>query len=115
MAIIRCPACDRRISSKAPSCPHCHEAVGELNDEQRERLAMRRWRDQMYRVRNLTYLAMVLIVAGLGLWWVTGAEGLVLPINLGALILLMLGTMLYLVGWALLMWIRWRKDPRRTD
>lgn len=116
MAIIRCPACDRRMSSAARACPHCHEPVGELSESDRDRLLVRRWRDRIYRARNLTYLAMTLVVAGLIIWWLTEPQGLVLPIGLVPGLLLGLGLIGYVAGWSWLVWLRMRQDPRRlTD
>ncbi len=113
MAIIRCPSCDQRISSLATDCPRCHEPVAELSDGQRERLALRRWRDQLYRARNLTYLGMTLVVIGMITWWVGEPQGLGLPMAPLAGYLIGSGGTAYLLGWGWLTWLRWRKDPRK--
>jgi len=113
MAIIRCPSCDQRISSLATSCSHCYEPVGKLSDEQRDRLALRRWRDRLYRARNFTYLSMTLVVIGMIAWWIGEPEGLVLPMTPLAGYLLGAGTTAYVLSWGWLAWLRWRKDPRK--
>ena len=114
MAIIRCPSCNRRISSMAKSCPHCHEAVGELDQTERNKLARRRWRTQLYRARNLTYLAMGLVVAGALVWWMTPPAGLTPPVSLPALLLLGLGIVGYIGGWGWVLWLRYWRDPERS-
>lgn len=113
MAIVRCPSCERRISSLAKSCPHCDEVLGTLTDEQRNRIAMRRWRARIYRARNATYLGMSLVVAGTIAWWLGEPQGLVLPVPAPAGWLLGLGVVAYLASWSALLWLRWRGDPSR--
>lgn len=114
MAIVRCPSCDQRISSLSDSCPHCHEALLVLSQEQRERLALRRWRDRVYRARNFTYLAMALVVAGLIAWWIGEPQGLTLPMTSLAGYLLGAGAAAYLISWSWLLWLRFRHDPRSS-
>lgn len=113
MAIIRCPACDRRMSSLAKSCPSCHEPIGELSETDRERLQIRRWRDRIYRARNLTYVAMTLVIAGLIGWFATGPPGLAWPVELIPGVLLGFGFVGYVASWGWLAWLRLREDPRK--
>ncbi|MFU8877083.1 MAG: hypothetical protein ACNA7E_03000 [Wenzhouxiangellaceae bacterium] len=113
MAIIHCPACNQRMSSVAKACPACHEPVGELSEEQRQTLLMRRWRDRIYRARNFTYLAMALVVFGLLGWWMSEPQGLAMPVGTIPAILLSVGVVGYLLGWGWLLWVRLREDPRR--
>jgi len=115
MAIIRCPACSRRISSVATACPHCHEAVGKLDRKDRSQLAYRRWRTQIYRARNLTYLAMALVVAGALVWWVAPPQGLVPPISAPAALLLALGLAGYIGSWVRMLWLRFMRAPDQLD
>lgn len=115
MSIVRCPACDRRMSSAAKACPHCHEPVGELSEPDRERLLVRRWRDRIYRARNLTYLAMTLVVAGMIAWWLTGPPGLALPIALVPGLLVGVGFVGYIASWSWLIWLRMLQDPRKRQ
>lgn len=115
MAIIRCPSCNRRMSSMAKACPHCHEAVGELDQKERDQLARRRWRTQLYRARNLTYLAMGLVVVGALVWWVTPPEGLTPPVSMPAMVLLGLGLVGYLGAWGWVLWLRFMRDPDKAD
>lgn len=115
MAIIRCPACNRRISSLAKACPHCHEAVVKLDREERYALARRRWRTQLYRARNLTYLAMGLVVVGTLVWWVAPPQGLVPPVGTPAMLLLGLGLVGYLGGWGWVLWLRYLRAPDRSE
>lgn len=106
MAIIHCPACSRRMSSLAKVCPYCDTPVGQLSEEDRQRLVTRRWRSRLYRARNVTYLAMTLVVLGMLWWWIAPPSGLVLPVPIPAALLLGLGLVLYLAGWCWLIWLR---------
>lgn len=114
MAIIRCPACSRRISSMAADCPHCHEPVGSLGSEERVKLARRRWRTQLYRARNLTYLAMGLVVIGALVWWMSPPAGLAPPVGVPASLLLGFGIVGYVGGWARVLWLRYMRAPDRS-
>lgn len=113
MAIIQCPACDRRVSSKAPACPHCHEPLADLDEDERERLLVRRWRDRIYRARNFTYLAMALVVAGMIAWWLAEPQGLMLPIGTVPGVLLAVGVLGYVAAWGWLLWLKLQRDPRK--
>ena len=103
------------MSSLAKACPHCHEPVGELSESEREKLAIRRWRDRIYRARNLTYIAMTLVVVGLIAWFVTEPRGLALPIGPVPGVLLGVGLIGYVASWGWLVWIKLRENPRRQS
>lgn len=113
MAIVRCPACHHRMSSLARVCPACHEPVGTVDESELEKIALRRWRDRLYHARNLTYVAMTLIVIGLVVWWVQPPSGLALPIGPVPSTLLAAGLLAYVAGWAWLLWLKLKADPRR--
>lgn len=106
MAIIHCPSCNRRMSSIAKVCPSCHTPLGKISEEERERLVLRRWRTRLYQARNVTYLAMTLVVAGMLWWWLAPPSGLALPVPVPAALLLGLGMVLYLAGWCWIVWLR---------
>jgi hypothetical protein len=106
MAIIHCPNCSRRISSQAPVCPHCDVALGELSPEEQERLTVRRWKRQLYRAANLSYLALTFLVIGAIWWWFYGPEGWVLPPPMGGIALVVVGAALYLVARCWIFWLR---------
>ncbi|MBY6205905.1 hypothetical protein [Halomonas denitrificans] len=111
MAIIRCPSCSSRMSSKAQACPNCHTPIGQLSQEERDRLAIRRWRAQAYRARNFTYLAMTLVVVGMVWWWLAPPQGLGLPVPSVAGGLLGLGLVGYLAAWGWLVWLKFFGRP----
>lgn len=115
MAIIHCPACNRRISSVAGTCPHCHQAIGELDRSERNELARRRWRARLHRARTLTYLAMGLVVAGALVWWMTPPAGLMPPVSMAAAVLLGLGIVGYVVSWSWMLWLRYMRAPGRQE
>ena len=115
MAIIHCPSCNRRMSSIAKACPHCHEPIGQLDSAERGELARRRWRGQLYRARNLTYLAMGLVVAGSLVWRVTPPRGLMPPVGPYAALLLGLGLVGYVASWSWFIWLRYFRDPDRAN
>ncbi|EKE77927.1 zinc ribbon domain-containing protein [Gallaecimonas xiamenensis] len=71
MAIIHCYACGKRISDKAPSCPHCGEARSSDPGAQAQGQALKRTL-LLGRLNNGAMLA--LVAAGLGflaLWFLS--------------------------------------------
>lgn len=114
MAIIRCPGCGRRVSSLARHCSHCDTPFSRLSREERDRLVIRRWKDQVYRARIVTYTAMGLVIAGALWWWFEAPRGLFPPPPETATVLIAVGVTLYLAGWAWIFWLRiTRKRPSR--
>ncbi len=66
MALTKCPSCQNKISSKASSCSHCgfslvedEEALDQLR-KQKHRL----FRNKMYRLKMLSYVAMAITLIG---------------------------------------------------
>lgn len=106
MAIVKCPACGQRISSLAQSCQHCGAGIGRLDSADRDRMARRRWRSQLDRAANATYIALAMLVGGVIWWWGDPPQGWYLPPPMAAIILLPLGLALYLVGRGWLFWLR---------
>jgi hypothetical protein len=65
MAIIQCPACDERISSRATQCPKCKldfETVDDFEAQQRK-LSSVRFKKQM-RLQNMSFIAVLLFATG---------------------------------------------------
>lgn len=114
MAIVHCPACGHRMSSLAGTCPSCHEPLRRISDEEREKLAARRRRHQIYQARNVTYLAMTLVIGGLLLWWISPPRGLQPPVGAVPTVLMAAGVVGYLAGWARMLWLR-SASGRRSD
>ena len=65
MAIINCPACNERMSSTQPVCPHC--GTGVSDDDSIER-AERKARNQRFkkkaRLQNMSFLCMLTFATG---------------------------------------------------
>ncbi len=111
MAIITCPNCSRRISSKYDICPHCDEGIGNVDPDELERRARRRRKRLMFRARMTTFMAMTVFMIGLLWWWVDGElMNLDMPPPAPALSLMVLGIAVYLVSWSYIAWLRWRAD-----
>ncbi len=67
---------------------------------------MQRWRDQVFRAAQLSYLALVMLMVGAGWWWFQSPTGWHMPPPLASLLLVFFGTLLYLGarGWTL--WLK---------
>ncbi len=69
MALINCPACSARVSSRAETCSNCNAPIANRNDEASERaLARARW-NKRKRLQNLAFLSIVSFMVGVGLLW----------------------------------------------
>ncbi|QKK01508.1 MAG: zinc ribbon domain-containing protein [Pseudomonadota bacterium] len=110
MAIIHCPGCSRRISNQVKACPHCGLAMGELSQEDVDRIARRYWRRQVYRASNITYFGMTLLVVGAIWWWLAEPAGWALPPPPVAVGLVSLGVAVYLAARVWLFWLRLRRN-----
>lgn len=69
MALINCPACGTRNSSRAAYCTSCKAAITAVDDEASERAASRvRWK-QRKKMQNFSFLALILFLVGIALYW----------------------------------------------
>lgn len=68
MSIVHCPSCAQRISSLATECPHCGYSKNNTQIDP-ETLRTRELRRSRYHARMLTYLGMLITMAGFLLWW----------------------------------------------
>ena len=73
MAIIRCPSCNRRISNKNKSCPHCHLALSDEDEGLSYDVAVERVKlERAMLLANHGYAALALTTAGaIWAWFVS--------------------------------------------
>jgi hypothetical protein len=66
MSLIKCPACQRKISDKVDSCPNCEYSFNQTQDEQDQLKIQnfRQYRDLMYRFKMLTFVSIAIAVTG---------------------------------------------------
>ena len=70
MPIVPCPQCKKKMSSNAGFCSRCGYASGELNEQQRQTIAIRQLRDTIYRLVMTSYLVATGFVGSFGwVWW----------------------------------------------
>ena len=101
MAIVSCPECRKKMSSKASICPNCGYQAGEVSEEQLEVFRARRLRDRIYHLNMVSYAIITAFVGGFGwYWWSTG--GFQQPSARGPFILMGLAAVAYVVVRALL-------------
>ncbi len=66
MSLIKCPSCQKQISDRVKTCPHCEysfkQSVKELN--RAKVLRYRKYRDRMYRYKMFTFSAIAIAVFG---------------------------------------------------
>ena len=74
MAITKCPVCRKRISSRAASCPYCHEDV--TGDDQELAARQRsQYRKKTNSLKMQLALAMTLLVICIGLMLLETSQG----------------------------------------
>ena len=66
MALTICPSCQNKISSKAENCSKCGFSMVDNFDEidRLNKQKYRRYRDRMYKLKMLSFVAMALSLAG---------------------------------------------------
>lgn len=69
MAIISCPFCGHRISDKSASCSKCNKDLSDLTPEKMAALERDKRLNQAQSLLNQSLLALVLFLAGLGVWY----------------------------------------------
>ncbi|MDN3651520.1 hypothetical protein QWY77_01815 [Thalassotalea ponticola] len=70
MALIDCPSCNKRISSKAPVCQHCHTVLDGTSDEQRKSMQQMARIQKHQQLMTHSMLAMLLFCGGFGfMFW----------------------------------------------
>lgn len=74
MALIECPVCRKRMSSKASSCPHCQAKTNGDN----ESLSRISHIQKSSSLMNQSFVAMTVFIAGVVIWFWGGepAEGM---------------------------------------
>lgn len=96
MAIIACPDCGKKISSRAVICSYCGFQLGEVTEHDLEVYRARKLRDQRYRLNMISYLVITVFIGGFGWYW-WDSHGFVQPPTQGPLILMALTALAYLV------------------
>jgi len=96
MAIIACPDCGKKISSRAVICSFCGFQLGEVTEQDLEVYRARKLRDQRYRLNMMSYLVITLFVGGFGWYWLD-SRGFMQPPSLGPMILMGAAAIAYLV------------------
>lgn len=97
MALIDCPACNKRISNLATLCPHCGFQRGEVSEDQLREFQRRRLRDRVYHLRMASYAVMSLFLAAFGWYW-WESSGFQRQPSGGPVSLVVMGAIAYLVN-----------------
>ncbi|MDT8319075.1 MAG: zinc ribbon domain-containing protein [Xanthomonadales bacterium] len=112
MAIIACPECGKKISSRAAICSYCGYQLGEATEQDLEVFRARRLRERIYRLNMISYAVITLFLGGFGwYWWATG--GFVAPSPLGPFAVMALAAIAYLVVRVLLFRSRRQRKAMR--
>ncbi|WP_440053273.1 hypothetical protein ACSLBF_10000 [Pseudoalteromonas sp. T1lg65] len=64
MAIATCPSCSKSISSKHQVCPHCDVKLGDVSEEDRNRMASRRKAKRQQSLLNYSFVSLILVLGG---------------------------------------------------
>jgi hypothetical protein len=96
MAIVACPDCGKKISSRAVICSYCGFQLGEVTEQDLEVYRARKLRDQRYRLNMISYLVITVFIGGFAWYW-WDSQGFVQPPTRGPLIFMALSALAYLV------------------
>ena len=64
MALVNCPECKKRISSKSKSCPHCQLNLVDLTEEDLKKVSLKRKRKTRDQVMSQNYIAVLMVLVG---------------------------------------------------
>jgi hypothetical protein len=112
MAIIACPDCGKKISSRAAICSWCGFQLGEVTEQDLEVFQARRLRNNRYRLNMMSYAVITLFVGGFGWYW-WDSQGFLHPPSYGPLTLMGIAAVGYIVVRAFLFLNRRRQKALR--
>lgn len=113
MPIIDCPRCGKQISSLAPICDHCGYSDGKASAEDIRRYRERSIRDRLYKLGMTSYVAMTLVIAAFGWYWLATGSFQHPPATNGPYYLMMIGALSYLIVRVLIFQARSRRKAIR--
>ena len=96
MAIVDCPKCKSKISSRTALCPNCGFQRGEVAEDALKEFTRRKLRDRVYRLKMVSYAALTLLIASFG-WYLTDTSGFQHRASIGPYVLCTIGAAIYLV------------------
>lgn len=112
MAIIACPDCGKKISSRAVICSWCGFELGEVTEQDLEVFQARKLRHDRYRLNMISYAVITLFVGGFGWYW-WDSQGFLRPPSAGPLALMGVAALSYIVVRAFLFLNRRRQKALR--
>ncbi len=76
MAVINCPACNKKISDKAKNCNHCNIGIGTLDQDQMLAVKIEQRIRKKQTLMNHSFFAMLMFCGGfLFLFWQNAQPG----------------------------------------
>ncbi|RUO81285.1 hypothetical protein CWI84_00545 [Idiomarina tyrosinivorans] len=64
MALIQCPSCGKRMSSKAKTCPHCQFVTAGQSQDDLKRESIRLKQQKVDKINSQSMLALLIAIAG---------------------------------------------------
>lgn len=76
MAVINCPACNKKVSDKAANCPHCNIEIANVTGDRLAHIKKVNRIQKSQTLLNHSFIAMLLFCSGfLGLFWYDNQAG----------------------------------------
>lgn len=95
MAIVNCPKCNSKISSRTRLCPYCGFQRGEDAEEALKEFKRRKLRDRIYHLKMGSYAALTLLIASFG-WYLMDTSGFQYRASMGPYVMCTIGAAIYL-------------------
>ncbi|RUO65268.1 hypothetical protein SAMN06297229_1344 [Pseudidiomarina planktonica] len=96
MALTNCPSCNKRISSKAPECPHCGFNLQGQSDSDLDREWARMKQLRKDKLAQQSMLSLLILIASFAYWAIQQPEPKSLPANL-SIGLMVIGGIWYVI------------------
>ena len=101
MAIIACPKCSKKISSRTAICSYCGFELGDVTEADISVFRARKLRDRIYHLNMTSYAVITVFIASFAWYWLD-SRGFSEASSPGPFILIGLSVVAYLVVRALL-------------
>lgn len=110
MALTNCPSCTKRISSKAPECPHCGFTISGQSNADLDREWSRIQQARKDKLAQQSMIALLILIGSFAYWALQQPEPETLPYNV-SVGLMVIGIVWYAISRARMAFMGKKRRP----